>query len=284
MEDDQTEREDRLVAAMLLRDARARAEQAGEEGIYAFLRKDTGVAPKVNERLLRGEISQVQSHNQRCGIEPLPPQQASASGFRFGSSVKNRLRATAAELEAEFFRAAHQMREGVSADSQEPLSKKPRGGNDKCFTKGAGTSSREIWLPPNGSARSGDSTKAARYEADIFWPVRGMRVRIVDEDGNGFQKYHLKKAVVDRRYSAKRLVDLRLDDANEIVESVPVECLETVVSKTCSKVEVVRGRYMGLNAQLVEKTRRLNQAVVKLVDEGEVVKVTLPLDDICEFA
>lgn len=300
-------KEDRLVAAMLLRDARDKAERAEEEGISAFL-SDRAARLRMNSRLLQGEVSQLQSHNKRCGVEPLPRPAGTESG-----SVHRKAGEVAA-LEREFLRSAHQMREGMlsaGVSVEAPERKRQRVGADgPCLDLDAVREAEAhlaeddvalanpLLRPPPGSApkaprkvREPDAVAAsdkmlgfskAPASEDYLWPSTGLRVRIVDERGP-FRAHHLKKCVVERRNSAKRTVDVKIEGSGEIVQVVPQLVLETVVSKACSRVEVIRGEHRGCVAALLHRNSRTNEALIRLDDGGETGDITVPLDDVCEF-
>lgn len=294
--------QDRLVAALLLRDARAKAERAEEEGMGAFLTDSVEGPRRINARLLQGEVSQVRSHNKRCGVDTaaLPPVQTSVEPH--GSGVT-------ASLEREFLRSAHQMRQSAAEDVVPPVAarKRQRIGADGLVLDIAAAQEAEarqadedaamanpLLRPPPGSKKAaskaalqttgapGPGAPCGSDEANYLWPSKGLRVRIVDESGK-FVTNHLQKGVVCRRISAKLRVDVKLDKTNEVLHDVPQGCLETVVSRGCSKIEVVRGPHRGFTAQLLQRNSQCNLAVIRLMLEGEVSELELPLDDVCEF-
>jgi len=116
-----------------------------------------------------------------------------------------------------------------------------------------------------------------------LWVSRKLRVRVVDERGE-FRKSHLKKGVVRRVDSSLCRVDIELDgDAGQMVCAVPQGLLETVVSKSCTKVEIVRGPHQGMLGELINRDARCNAAIVRLGRGNNEAEVELPLDDVCEF-
>lgn len=292
-----------MVAAMLLRDARTKGELAAEEGIGAFLTDGTRQAPRVEKGVLRGEISQLRSHNRRCGVEPLPMQTRPSAG--------DRAKGEANLLELEFLRSAHQLRSGATdpaASTAEPVRKRQRVGANGATVDIQAAQEEEarqadedaelanpLLRPPPGAAKSSSSRTAKMAQAPpselggapgrsygaTCWPSKGLRVRIVDEHGK-FSAKHLKKGVVCRRESMKKLVDVELDGGGGVVRGVPQDNLETVVSKTCTRVEVIRGAHQGLTTTLLSRDPRTNKAVIRIPGvEGD--RLELPLDDVCEF-
>ncbi|CAE8603462.1 unnamed protein product, partial [Polarella glacialis] len=90
--------------------------------------------------------------------------------------------------------------------------------------------------------------QVAKREHCQLWPSKGMRVRVVDENGE-FKKSNLKKGIVRQRHANRGAVDVELDDpkgngsagGGRLLRLVPQTLLETVVSKSCKRIEVVRG-------------------------------------------
>lgn len=129
--------------------------------------------------------------------------------------------------------------------------------------------------------------------AEVAWVAKGLRVRVVDEDGK-FRESHLRKGEVYRVVGAGEVgskrsgfsASIRLDDGGQELEAVPQELLETVCSKRCTRVEVVRGVHQGKIADILERDARQNSAVVRLPKnskDGGEDRVELRLDDVCEF-
>lgn len=305
---------------MLLRDARTKAELAQENGMSAFL-SDAGAGPgRVNGRILAGEMSQVRSHNRRCGVEPLPaPERPAGSG-----EARRDLQASA--LEREFLRSAHQLREGgpsSSSTSAPPETAAPRkrqrvGAAGVVLDVAVAQEAEErqaaedeelanpLLRPPpadpakpkkppkqlggvaaggaGGVDASASSFGRSRWENDeqVLWPSKGLRVRIVDEAGD-FRSSHLRKGVVCRRSSATRTVDVELEGSGEVLRSVPQTVLETVVSKACATIEIVRGAHRGVTAPLLHRRAKDNVAVIRVIKGGQPCELELPLDDVCEF-
>lgn len=290
--------DDRRIAGLLLRDARTRAERAEEEGNAAYL-DDSRRAFRINERLLKGEISQVRSFNKRCGVDAADlPTQTKA----FMSDAQRQANA----LEREFVRRAHELRGTVGtvetiACGSAPRTKRQRtaaGGQPVDIAAAEEEEARQaeqdvelanpLLRPPEGSARKTASRKlqqgdeAPAIDQAVFWPSKRLRVRVVDEDGK-FKACHLKKGVV-RHVDIKRFtVDVEIDGDGELVRSMPQDCLETVVSKTCSRVEIVRGAHRGITAQLLQRNPKHNIAAVRLGRGFDEAEFELPLDDVCEF-
>mmetsp|Transcript_36397 Transcript_36397/g.77426 ORF Transcript_36397/g.77426 Transcript_36397/m.77426 type:complete len:352 (+) Transcript_36397:208-1263(+) len=306
------QKQDHVVAAMLLRDAKTRAERAEEEGMGAFLTEDQ-IRASVNERLLKGELSQARSHNIRCGIQPLPKL---ASG-QHGQAVST-------TLESEFFKSVQQHQEALETEDRRaqgllieagPQKKRQRLGGGAVLDLEFAHSTAEalaeedvalsnpLLRPPTQPKKrqltfaedvvpdlsrrpikrttSKETQLLPEEDANVLWPSNGLRVRVVDESGR-FKKHHMKKCVVSRRSSANRVVDLVVDGSGEVLQSVPQDVLETVVSKACSRVEVVRGPHRGCQASLVKRSSRENLAVIRLDLRGGS-DLSLKLDDVCEF-
>merc|ERR1712232_99292 len=111
-----------------------------------------------------------------------------------------------------------------------------------------------------------------------------LRVRIVDEDGE-FKASHLQKGVIRKVDSAGK-VDVELEgdaEKKKLLRDVPQKLLETVVSKTCKQVEIVRGSAKGMLAQLLQRDSKRNIAVVRLGRSNDCDELKLPLDDVCEY-
>lgn len=303
-------REDRLVAALLLRDARSQAELAREDGVSGHL-ADLQPGRRVDGRLLQSEVFQARSHNRRCGVEPLP-----------APVTEGRAQRTNSALELEFVRSAHQLREAAASaaqaaqgaqGAQDAPASQASGGGRKRQRVGSGGATVDIaeverieaeladeeeafanplLRPPPGqqpkkkaavAAHPARAGAAERGGEDTLWPSKGLRVRIVDEDG-AFQASHLSKGVVKRRDSARCTVDVLLDKSDQLLVGVPQQCLETVVSKSCTRVEVVRGPHRGAITDLVERCPKSNSAVVRLSRGLGATEVELAMDDVCEFA
>eukprot|EP00438_Fugacium_kawagutii_P024838 Skav205740 [mRNA] locus=scaffold1496:273949:279816:+ [translate_table: standard] len=130
---------DRKVAAMLLRSARTKVEEAEEKGLTAalpcflcgqgllspaYLEEEAYLDKTVNKRLLNGEVSQARSFNRRAGVEPLPAVVPETAPL----TLKER---EAKALELEYVRSSHRMRgSGLAAEkvAAQPLRKKQRVG------------------------------------------------------------------------------------------------------------------------------------------------------------
>mmetsp|Transcript_44768 Transcript_44768/g.106276 ORF Transcript_44768/g.106276 Transcript_44768/m.106276 type:complete len:273 (+) Transcript_44768:123-941(+) len=99
---------DRRITALLLREAKQSVQQAEEEGHSAYTLGVSRAPPvsKSSERLLKGEISQVCSHNRRRGVD------AAALPKPEGESFTSNAEREAAALERDYVVAAHQLRFG----------------------------------------------------------------------------------------------------------------------------------------------------------------------------
>mmetsp|Transcript_19514 Transcript_19514/g.26206 ORF Transcript_19514/g.26206 Transcript_19514/m.26206 type:complete len:223 (-) Transcript_19514:85-753(-) len=141
-----------------------------------------------------------------------------------------------------------------------------------------------------GPVRLGSSevpfTANADTVAEVPWLSSGLRVRIVDETGP-LQDSHLKKGFVRKVDDAALLADVDVDGGMTL-HKVPQHALETVVSKGCLRVEVVRGPHRGVIVDLLERDPKLNIAIVRTKStqtkhgDGDD-RLELSLDDVCEF-
>merc|ERR1712008_284474 len=79
--------------------------------------------------------------------------------------------------------------------------------------------------------------------------------------------------------------DVELEADKVLLKAVPQDLLETVVSKGCTKVEIVRGPNLGQVVELLQRDPNKNKAVVSMVRKAREGKVEaeLSLDDVCEF-
>lgn len=313
MEGDDAERR---VAALLLREARNRAELAEEEGSTALV-ADLRRAPRVDGRVLLAETAQVRSHNRRCGVDAaaLPPPER--------GTVASEAERLAGSLDREFFKREHELRGATTRSTVGvPQQKRQRvGAGPAALLDVVAASEAEARLadedvllanpllrpPPtlegakkrrcsNGNS-SVTTANMGRNEAEVsdsFWPSRKLRVRVVDEVGT-FRKAHLQKGIVCRVNSASTTVDLELEAAgvsdatngnssHKMLCEVPLKCLETVVSKLCRRVEIVRGPHRNLVAELLGRDTVKNEAVVRLSRGHGEAELRLCLDDVCEFA
>lgn len=308
---------DRLVAALLLRDARAQADVAQEEGATSYL--DRGrKAPCIDGRLLLGEVAQARSHNRVLhGVQPLPRLAAEGVAGR-----------NAAALDLEFVRRAHELREAGAGRSAGDRS---RDVEKECHSRGGGRHARShgSTVLPSGRAverRSGAceaasapdakrlkasvrdagdfaavSSIAAEGQAPVAgrrhvvaavpvmpeqpepWLSRGLRVRVVDAAGD-LRSNHLAKGVVRRVGDGCRTADVELQAGGDSLRGVAEALLETVVSKDCRQVEIVRGPDVGMIAELIERDPKGNVAVIRLSRGHGSAQLRVRLDDVCEFA
>lgn len=305
------ESEDRKVAALLLRDAKTKVEQAEENGVSGYF-VDERLDRRVNQRLFKGEVTQASSFNKRSGIEALPAPAPSMSESRNLREAK--------ALEREWVRTAFKLREkpGADDDEDEPTQtqqkKRQRLGANGVILDLAALEEAEAKLadedaelanpllrPPSASSKPKRLlSKSGSMDNEIdqkvvqeppqpeFWASKGMRVRIVAESGR-FATTHLQKGIVRRRHDDDLAVDIELDSTNSgvgggrLVRMVPAKLLETVVSKTCKQIEVVRGPHQGSIGELVSRDSRQNIAVIRLGRGQSIKQFELALDDICEF-
>lgn len=312
---------DRLVAALLLRDARSQADVAQEEGVSAYL-GGSRQAPHIDARVLQGEVAQARSHNRVLhGVHPLP-RLAAAPGGR-----------DAAALDLEFVRRAHELREAAArgagqADARPPSAEERpgaggfllgRGAEERpgaggpllgrgverrpnareappCASKrqrtsGGGAGGASGLAASSSIASEGRATRrqaaapaaAPAPEKSKPWLSRGLRVRVVDLEGD-LRACHLGKGVVRRVADGGRAADVELESSRTVLQDVAEALLETVVSKDCHQVEIVRGPDSGMIAELIERDPKGNVAVIRLSRGFGKAELRMKLDDVCEFS
>ncbi|CAE7376700.1 Cyt-b5 [Symbiodinium sp. KB8] len=299
------EKQDRMVAAMLLRSARSKAEQAEASGMTAYLEEEAQLNKSVNKRLLAGEVSQARSFNRRTGIEPLPAAESDSAPL----SVEER---EAKALEQEYVRSAHQMREQppplLPKESVAPARKKQRVGTQgKLLDLAAmeeeaarqadedAESANPLLRPPpklvkRKAPKAADEDprglapkrESLEEQEQSLWPSKGMRVRVLSETGE-LKMHHLQTGVVRRRHAARGAVDVALDDSDRMLKMVPQTKLQTFVSKTCNRIEVVRGGHRGVIAELVSQDASQKLATIRLGRGQAQQELVVSLHDVCEF-
>ncbi|CAK0826830.1 unnamed protein product [Prorocentrum cordatum] len=116
--------------------------------------------------------------------------------------------------------------------------------------------------------------------AEVPWLSSGLRIRIVDEAGP-FKEHYLKKGLV-RRVDADSMTAHVDVDGGPTVKAVPQRVLETVVSKGCAQVEIVRGPHRGNVVTLIERDAKRNLAIV-MQGANDTSRLEVALDDVCEF-
>eukprot|EP00928_Gymnodinium_smaydae_P064519 TRINITY_DN47820_c0_g1_i1.p1 TRINITY_DN47820_c0_g1~~TRINITY_DN47820_c0_g1_i1.p1 ORF type:complete len:413 (+),score=78.49 TRINITY_DN47820_c0_g1_i1:68-1240(+) len=136
---------------------------------------------------------------------------------------------------------------------------------------------------PASSSKDARSGACAAKPPAECWASKKLRVRIVDETGE-FKKSHLKKGVIRSVDSNSCRADIELEDGKKLIRAVPQDLLETVVSKTCKNVEIIRGPHRGMLAKFVEKNVKRNVAIVQMGRGDNANDLELKLDDVCEFA
>lgn len=130
---------------------------------------------------------------------------------------------------------------------------------------------------------TGNTRPSPTANAASCWMSRKLRVRIVDENGK-FKKWHTRKGVIKQVDAANCKADIEIEgDPVERVSKVAQDLLETVVTKTCKNVEIIRGEHQGMLAEFVSKNPRENVAVVRLGRAYDNAVVEMCLDDVCEF-
>lgn len=167
-----------------------------------------------------------------------------------------------------------------------------RGAQAREKTKGNAPEDGEGDVPPRkaqkaadgGPVRLGSATKPFQADSatvtEVPWLSAGLRIRIIDESGPS-KDYHLKKGFVQKVDvdSMTAHVDV---DGGPTLKAVPQHALETVVSKGCSQVEVVRGPHRGAVVSLIERDAKRNFAVVTQGADS-TSRFEVALDDVCEF-
>jgi len=257
--------DDRLLAALVLRDAREAAERSVVVGERA---------PRIDDRVVVGEVAQARSFNKRVGGEPLPPEPVAARGI-------SRMHA----LEREFVRRAHELRE--SSRAQPPCKRGRR--RDRSADQATCPAHREVVWSAAGAEdveattceASGDTVPPATIPPEL-WISKGLIVRVVDESGD-FRASHRQKGSVRRVDTTTGTADVELAVGGDVLCAVPEAYLETVVSRSCCQVEVVRGEYRGAIAELLERVPQRNHAVVRLNCAFNKLELELRMDDVCAF-
>lgn len=303
-------REDRIVAGLILRDAKSQAELADEEGVGAYL-GEFKPSMRVNERLLQGEVSQVRSFNRRAGVEPLPALPTRPEAKQDGK---------ANALEKEFLKEAHQRRHGAAPAKGEkekvfldvaPVKKRQRLGAAGTVLDVVAAAEAEAKLAEEeeefahpllknptakpkakgkagiGAITFGFSIGRKPTEPEPLWPSKGLRVCVVAETGR-FGEFHLKVGVVRKRNEELGAVDVELDTGTgpgggKMLAAVPQRVLKTVVSSSCTRVEVVRGPHQGAIAEMVRMDGSRQVAIIRLSKAREGGELEVPVDDVCEF-
>mmetsp|Transcript_43761 Transcript_43761/g.102117 ORF Transcript_43761/g.102117 Transcript_43761/m.102117 type:complete len:371 (+) Transcript_43761:23-1135(+) len=302
------EKQDRKIAAMLLRSARSKAEQAEESGMTAYLEEEARLDCRVNKRLLAGEVSQARSFNRRAGIQPLPNPAVDPDSAPLSLEQRE-----AKALEHEYVRSAHQMREQpapVVKETSAPVRKRQRVGTQgqlldvAAMEKEAARQADEdaetvnplLRGPPKlikrkvveaklkaDEAKGGISKRPSAEDLEqSLWPCKGMRVRVNNETGE-LKMYHLQTGVVQRRHATRGAVDVALDDSQRLLKMVPQSQLQTFVSKSCTRIEVVRGDHKGVIAELVSQDAGQKLATLRLGRGHGQKELVISLDDVCEF-
>ena len=111
------------------------------------------------------------------------------------------------------------------------------------------------------------------------WMHSDIRVRIISKTFKGGRYYNKKVDIVDVTSIDRCMCKT---DAKEILNDVRQSYLETVVPKTKgSYVKILRGKYRGQHARLVDRNKAECVATLQLLQSKEMKRVLF--DDIAEF-
>lgn len=143
---------------------------------------------------------------------------------------------------------------------------------------------RRVEEASSGGTTPGDaaaSGSAGREEAEVqVWASRGLVVRVVCKDPQLKEFYGAEAVVLEVDQAARTCrIKSRVGGKSQTLPAVPLDGLETRVSRDCKSVRVVRGPRRGAVAKLVERDSKRNVARISL--EGS--EVEMPLDDVCQF-
>lgn len=129
--------------------------------------------------------------------------------------------------------------------------------------------------PSNSKQDYGDDRdkKMRKESKDIKWLRSGIRVRIISKKAGGTSTYLQKASVVDVYEDG--VASLRLDVDGSVLEGVKQKYLETVLPLCGQSVIVLFGVHCGQSAQLLEKRKDEQNAVVQLCEEMEIVVVQM---------
>lgn len=116
------------------------------------------------------------------------------------------------------------------------------------------------------------------------WLRTGLYVKMVS---NKYNKYYLKKGVVQDVYG-ENLCSIRFtDNQNQVIENIKQKYLETVVPYKNEHCIVLNGAYKGCEAIVLErniasKSSQTDNVLVQLVDELNIV-MEVDMDSVCAF-
>jgi hypothetical protein len=105
--------------------------------------------------------------------------------------------------------------------------------------------------------------------SQLSWVRSGIRVRIVTKKLG--EKYYLKKAIVvdvhDRKLSSVQFEDGTILEVKE-------RYLETVLPAVGENCLILKGKYIGCTARLLEKRKEKQQVIVQLDDDLDVLIIS----------
>lgn len=269
--------EERRIIGFLFKEARELKERSDEgEGLGAYLNAGKRVQLESGgARLLSNELGQTRSHNSRLGVHALGTPEGQLdkqSRDKFALDLEYTKRSTEVRLKGQKSGTASKRKQRQSDLLPDGKVRKI----DDVF--GTGQDSSDDF-----SDKDSVTAKVGADKKVDPWPTKGLRVRIIDEVGE-LKKYHLNKGIV-RSVDNAGLFCIMLEKSKELVRKVPEKCLETVVSKDCSRIEVVRGEHRGMQAQLLKRDPKNNIAIIRMSKGfGEGYDIPVALDDVCEFA
>ena len=172
-----------------------------------------------------------------------------------------------------------------------------RGREDRDHGGGSGSSKRKGDLDDSRDGpddvrdkkRSRGSKDDSHYEAAPLvvsaWLRTGIRVRIVSKKASASSKHYLQKAHVMDVYqgSSLRMATLRMEGDGSVIENVKEKYLETVLPGVGEVCMILSGAEKGQLANLLEKRKDKDSAVVQLVDDMSEI-LTIPMDEVAAIA
>lgn len=146
------------------------------------------------------------------------------------------------------------------------------------------TSQKDLRNNTNGEKPNGNGNNAAKKSKHMEsdeppWMHSDIRVRIISKTFKGGRYYNKKVDIVDVTSIDRCMCKT---DTKEILNDVRQSYLETVVPKTKgSYVKILRGKYRGQHARLVDRNKAECVATLQLLQSKEMKRVSF--DDIAEF-
>lgn len=117
-------------------------------------------------------------------------------------------------------------------------------------------------------------SQASKQSIQSSWLFNMIRVRVISEKLGS--KYYLQKGVVVDVYDCG-VASVRLD-SGVVIGSVKEKYLETVLPSVGGNCLILRGSNKGQTAQLLEKKKDKNEAIIQLSESFDVVIISM--DDI----